>query len=181
MPTSRFSQRSTVTDSPRAGRGSAKLATAAGLGIGVALAMTACGPGAAVVDAAQDAANPDCAPAMLAMPGEISDQEQRETTSQATTAYGDPAAMIVRCGVTPPDPTTELCTRVNGVDWIIRETDEDNQWQAVSYGRDPAFEATFDTTVVPSSTALIDLSSAVSTVEQDRECLSVEETLEAGG
>ncbi|KAA9395699.1 DUF3515 family protein [Kocuria coralli] len=143
--------------------------------------LTGCGAGAAVVEPAADAANPDCASAMLAMPGEISGQQQRETTSQGTTAYGDPAAMIVRCGVTPPAPTTEMCTRVNDVDWIIRETDADDEWQAVTYGRDPAFEVTFDTTLVPSSTALIDLGSAVSTVGQDRECLSVEETLDATG
>lgn len=115
---------------------------------------------------------------MMAMPESISEQDQRQTTSQGTTAYGEPAALVVRCGVTPPQPTTEMCSRVNGVDWIIRETDEPNQWQATTYGRDPAFEVTFDTTVVPSSTALIDLVSAVSTVDQDRECLSVEETLD---
>lgn len=162
----------------RAGR--RRLRRAGGIGVVIAsgLLLTACGPGAVVVDAAEDAANPDCAPAMIAMPGEISDQDQRETTSQATTAYGDPSAMVVRCGVTPPAPTTDMCTRVNGVDWIIRETDDPDQWQATTYGRVPAFEVTFDTTVVPSSTALIDLGSAVSTVDQQRECLSVEETLD---
>ncbi|NKE09150.1 DUF3515 family protein [Kocuria subflava] len=143
------------------------------------VALTGCGAGTVAVTAAEDAANPDCAPAMLAMPDAISDQDQRQTTSQGTTAYGDPAAMVVRCGVTPPAPTTDMCSRVNGVDWIIRETDDPNQWQATTYGRNPAFEVTFDTTVVPSSTALIDLGSAVTTVDQDRECLSVDEALDA--
>nr|WP_081993915.1 DUF3515 family protein [Kocuria sp. ZOR0020] len=143
------------------------------------VALTGCGAGTVSVTAAEDAANPDCAPAMLAMPDAISDQDQRQTTSQGTTAYGDPAAMVVRCGVTPPAPTTDMCSRVNGVDWIIRETDDPNQWQATTYGRNPAFEVTFDTTVVPSSTALIDLGSAVTTVDQDRECLSVDEALDA--
>ncbi|NHU84606.1 DUF3515 family protein [Kocuria sp. JC486] len=151
------------------------------LAVCTAAALTGCGPGAVVVEPAVDAANADCASAMLAMPGEISDQAQRETTSQATTAYGDPASLIVRCGVTPPEPTTDMCSRVNGVDWIIRETDQENRWKATTYGREPAFEVTFDTTVVASSTALIDLSSAVETVDQDRECLSVDETLEDAG
>lgn len=152
---------------------------AAGGVVVMGAALTGCGAGTVSVTAAEDAANPDCAPAMLAMPDTISDQDQRQTTSQGTTAYGDPAVMVVRCGVTPPAPTTDMCSRVNGVDWIIRETDDPNQWQATTYGRNPAFEVTFDTTVMPSSTALIDLGSAVTTVDQDRECLSVDEALDA--
>ncbi|ALB02940.1 MULTISPECIES: DUF3515 family protein [Kocuria] len=144
--------------------------TAAGL-----VLLTGCGSSTAQVEAAEDAANPECAPAMLAMPEQISGQDQRQTSSQGTTAYGDPSAAVVRCGVTPPEPTTDLCTRVNGVDWLIRDLESDNRWQATTYGRDPAFEITFDTTVVPSSTALVDLGSAVSTVPQDSECLSVDE------
>lgn len=140
--------------------------------------LSACSAPAVSVDAAQEATHPDCAGAMLAMPAEISDQNQRETTSQGTTAYGDPAALVVRCGIEPPQPTTDVCSRVNGVDWIIRPTDDPNRWKAVTYGRVPAFEVTLDTTVVPSSTALVDLSSAVSTVQAQRECLSVTDSLE---
>lgn len=140
-----------------------------------AAVLSACGPGPVQVEAAQDAANPDCAPAMLAMPEELGDQQLRQTASQGTAAYGDPASAIIRCGVTPPEPTTDLCTRVDGVDWLIRELDGDNQWQATTYGRDPAFEITFDTTVMPSSTALVNIGSAVSSVPQTAQCLAVED------
>lgn len=143
------------------------------------LLLSACGSSAVQVEPAEDAANPECAPAMLAMPQEIAEQAQRQTSSQGTAAFGDPAAAVVRCGVTPPEPTTDLCTRVNGVDWLIRDLDSDNRWQATTYGRDPAFEVTFDTTVVPSSTALLDIGSAVSTVPQESQCLSVEEAPQA--
>lgn len=137
--------------------------------------LTSCASSAVSVEPAEDATNPDCAAAMLAMPAEISGHTQRETTSQATTAYGNPTSMVVRCGVTPPEPTTDVCHLVNGVDWIIRETDDPDRWRAITYGRVPAFEITLDTTAVASSTALIELGSAVSTVDQQRECLSVEE------
>ena len=69
----------------------------------------------------------------------------------------------------------ELAATFMRLDWLIRDLESDNQWQATTYGRDPAFEITFDTTVVPSSTALVDLGSAISTVPQDSECLSVDE------
>ena len=173
----RFRGRSAVRPSPRAarrrGRAAAVMAAAGGL------LLTGCGAGAVQVEPAEDAANPDCAPAMLAMPEQLGEQDQRQTSSQGTAAFGDPSAAVVRCGVTPPEPTTDLCTRVNGVDWLIRDLGAENQWQATTYGREPAFEVTFDTTVVPSSTALVDIGSAVSTVPQTAQCLSVEEAPQA--
>lgn len=160
-----------AADRPRADRGR----RAAGVLSGAALVavLTGCGPGPVQVDAAQDAADPACAPAMLAMPAALGEQPRRETTSQATTAYGDPSAAVVRCGVHPPEPTTDLCTRVDGVDWLIRDLGADHRWQATTYGREPAVEVTFDTTRVPSSTALVEIGGAVSTIPQDAQCLAV--------
>ena len=138
-----------------------------------AVVLTGCGS-TVTVDPAQDAANPDCAPVMLAMPDEVSGMEQRETSSQGTTAYGDPSAMIVRCGVEQPGPTTEPCTDVSGVDWLISQVPgQENQWRAVTYGRSPAVEVLFDGQRVPSSTALVDTGSAVQSIPQERKCESV--------
>ena len=146
-----------------------------------AVVLTGCGS-TVTVDPAPDAANPDCAPVMLAMPDEVSGMEQRETSSQGTTAYGDPSAMVVRCGVEPPGPTTDPCTDVNGVDWLISEVpDKKNQWRAVTYGRSPATEILFDGDRVPSSTALVDAGSAVQNVPQTGMCQSVKDTLEQQG
>ena len=138
-----------------------------------AVVLTGCGS-TVTVDPAPDAANPDCAPVMLAMPDEVSGMEQRETSSQGTTAYGDPSAMIVRCGVAEPGPTTEPCTDVSGVDWLISQVPgQENQWRAVTYGRSPAVEVLFDGQRVPSSTALVDTGSAVQSIPQERKCESV--------
>lgn len=138
-----------------------------------AFVLTGCGS-TVTVDPAPDAANPDCAPVMLAMPDEVSGMAQRETSSQGTTAYGDPSAMIVRCGVEEPGPTTEPCTDVSGVDWLISQVPgQENQWRAVTYGRSPAVEVLFDGERVPSSTALVDTGSAVQSIPQERACESV--------
>ncbi|CAL8898420.1 hypothetical protein KVA01_19480 [Kocuria varians] len=156
------------------------MAGTAGLLAG-ALALTGCGA-TVTVDGAPDAANPACAPVMLAMPGSVSDLDQRETSSQGTTAYGDPSAMIVRCGVDEPGPTTDPCTNVNGVDWLISEVkDQKDQWRAVTYGRSPAVEVLFDGGRVPSSTALVDTGAAVQSIPQTHKCLSVKDTLEQQG
>ncbi|WP_019482988.1 DUF3515 family protein [Arthrobacter sp. TB 23] len=152
----------------RASRLSAPLAV-------VALGLTACSP-IVGVEAAADAANPECASVMVSLPDLVAENELRETNSQATAAWGDPSQVVLRCGVAVPGPTTDACASVNGVDWIIQE--EEEVWRATTYGRDPAVEVLFDPNEMPSSTILVDLGTAVSVVEQDSECLSVDDELE---
>lgn len=160
-------------------RGRWRAAAGAVTGLGV-LVLSGCGS-AVTVQGAPHKTDPRCASAMLAMPEAVGDLQQRETTSQATTAYGDPSGVIVRCGVDEPGPTTDPCTEVNGVDWLISEVpDQDEQWRAVSYGRSPAVEVLFDTSRVSSSTALVGVASAVGQLPQNRTCQSVSDTLELG-
>ncbi|MBG6181402.1 DUF3515 family protein [Arthrobacter sp. CAN_A1] len=141
----------------------------------VILGLTACSP-IVGVEAAADAANPECASVMVSLPEVVAENELRETNSQATAAWGDPSQVVLRCGVAVPGPTTDSCASVNGVDWIIQE--EADVWRATTYGRDPAVEVLFDPNEVPSSTILVDLGAAVSLVAQDSECLSVNDELE---
>jgi hypothetical protein len=86
----------------------------------LATALSACSAPVSI-DPAPDAANPACAPEMIALPDSIGDAALRKTTSQATAAWGDPAAVVLRCGVGSPGPTTDRCVTVNGVDWVIKE------------------------------------------------------------
>lgn len=144
----------------------------------VAVAATGCTP-VADVDAAPDAANPDCAAVMVALPGEMAGYQLRDTTSQATAAWGDPSKAILRCGVPAPGPTTDPCAEVNGIDWVLREGDE--TWTATTYGREPAVEVIFNPNEVASSTVLVQLENAVSKIEQTAQCLSPADTLELEG
>ena len=54
------------------------------------------------VDPAADAANADCADVMIALPPLVAENEQRDTNSQATSAWGDPSRVVLRCGVVVP-------------------------------------------------------------------------------
>ena len=104
-----------------------------------AVALAGCAP---AVDVAprQDAANPACAPMMVALPDAIGDAALRKTNSQATAAWGDPSQVILRCGVNVPGPTTDRCVSVNGIDWVIKEGDSgldpDHLWPRTRH-RDP--------------------------------------------
>lgn len=123
------------------------------------------------VDPAVDAANARCADVMIALPPSIAENEQRDTNSQATSAWGDPSKVVLRCGVDVPGPTTDPCVTVNDVDWVLREGEP--AWTATTYGRDPAVEVLFDPDEVASSTVLVELGGAVSRVGQERACVGL--------
>jgi hypothetical protein len=137
-------------------------------------ALAGCSP---VVDvtAAQDAANPACAPMMVALPDAIGDAGLRKTNSQATAAWGDPSQVILRCGVNVPGPTTDRCVSVNGVDWVIKEGE--TAWTLTTFGRVPATEIllTKDQETVSSATVLADLSAAAAKIPATGNCVGQED------
>ncbi|WP_182111547.1 MULTISPECIES: DUF3515 family protein [unclassified Actinotalea] len=143
--------------------------------------LAACGQ-AVAVPAAPHAADPVCAAVVLAMPETLDGMPRLETTSQATTAWGDRTAPVVaRCGVEPPGPTTDPCVDADDgayqVDWVAIAGAEDADgaapWTFVTYGRDPAVEVRVPASVASSRSTsfLLDLGPAVSLVEQTRSCL----------
>ncbi len=141
------------------------------LGAGVAGAvLSGCAPAVDVAPAA-DAANPACAPMMVALPDAIGDAALRKTNSQATAAWGDPSEVILRCGVNVPGPTTDRCVSVNGVDWVIREGDA--AWTLTTFGRRPATEVllTKDQETISSATVLADLSAAAAKIPATGNCV----------
>lgn len=135
----------------------------------LAAGLTACTP-VADVESAPDAANPACAEVMVALPSVLADQQQRETDSQSSAAWGDPSKIILRCGVPVPGPTTEQCATVNSIDWILQE--DETTWTATTYGRDPAVEVIFNPEEVSSSTLLVQLENSVGRIEPTRACVS---------
>lgn len=136
------------------------------------LALAACAP---VVDVtpARDAANPACAPMMVALPDTIGDAALRKTNSQATAAWGDPSRVILRCGVNVPGPTTDRCVSVNGIDWVIKEGEP--VWTLTTFGREPATEILMDPDKISSATVLADLATAAGKIPATRNCVGQEE------
>lgn len=115
-----------------------------------------------------EAADPVCADIILGAPPEVLGFARAETSSQGTAAWGSGEDTIVmRCGVTPPGPTSDLCTTLadgNGVevDWIVREL-EDGVFLYTTYGREPAIDVTVPLSAAPDqpSGAALDLSQVI--------------------
>lgn len=150
------------------------LIAAAGAGM---LALSACSGPTVPVEAAPHAQDPACAEVMLALPETIGDHDQRATDSQATSVWGNPSRVVIRCGVEPPGPSPEHCVSADGVDWLAIEEDPPN-WRLLSYGREPAVEVLLDVDEVPSSTVMLATASAVEHIEQTRECTATDQEIE---
>lgn len=141
---------------------------------GAVLAVSGCASPVADVEPAPEATDPVCAETMVALPDVVAGLERRETDSQATAAWGEPSAVILRCGVPVPGPTTEHCVTANGVDWVTR--DDGEFWTLTSYGRSPAVEVLFDDTQAGSSSVMVDLASAVSRIPATGGCTTTAPT-----
>lgn len=137
--------------------------------VAAAIALTGCAPTVAM-NPAPDAVNPECAEMIVRLPQQVADLDIRETNAQATGAWGQPAAILLRCGVAPIGPTTLPCVNINGIDWIEDNSDAPMlRYQA--YGRIPATEVVIDASKVSGGTALIDLVPVISLVPQTNECV----------
>ena len=152
------------------------------------------------VDPPAHATDPACAALVLATPDSLGDGlARRRTTAQATTAWGDPA-IVLRCGVEPPGPTTERCVTVQSaqgpsIDWLVVQdgatggatagptptgqptagsTPGTSDWTFTTYGRVPAVEVHVPAAVAAarSTTFLDGLATAIAAhTQQQRSCL----------
>ena len=150
--------------------------------IALALAGTAVLAGCAgpvALEPAADATDPACADVIVRLPDSVADADRRETDAQATGAWGDPASVLLRCGVEPYGPTTLPCYNVNGVDWI-RDDADDPTFVFTTYGRTPAVEVIVDADNASGTSALVDLTTAVSAIPQTDVCLNADDVLDSG-
>lgn len=116
-----------------AGRGTIVLLVLLGL-LGV-LGLTGCG---AVEVAVPPLATSAPCPSM-GWPQQVAGHDRVDVTpdSPASAAWGDPA-IIARCGVPAPPPTTLECLGVDDVDWVVEQLSDGQRF--TTYGRDPALQ-----------------------------------------
>ena len=134
--------------------------------------------GHGVDEPAKSANDPLCADVSVRLPDTVAGLQRRWTDAQATGAWGDPAAVLLTCGVTPPGPTTLRCQSVGGVDWIIDET-RAPKYLFTTYGRTPAVEVYLDYDVVSGGEALQALSPILEQLPKDAECVAPEDATPA--
>jgi len=122
------------------------------LGLLAVALLTACSP-VVRLEAAPEANNPNCANMIVRLPDSIEGFDRRNVNSQSTAAWGDPVVIIARCGLPRPAPSTLPCVTVDGVDWLVDESDRPT-FRLLSYGLEPATEVIVDSSAVSGTAAL---------------------------
>jgi len=145
----------------------ARIALAA-LTVTSALTLAGCA-GIVPMQPAADSNNPACAAVTVRLPATVADQKKRETNAQATGAWGEPASILLHCGVNSPGPSTLPCVEVNGVDWLEDDTDKP-LYRYTTFGRTPAVEVVLDSNKVSGTTTLVDLAGAVESIPSTKKC-----------
>lgn len=135
--------------------------------------------GSVPMEAADDANDPECASVIVRLPESVDGLEKRETNAQATGAWGNPASILLRCGIEPSGPTALPCLNINGIDWI-RDDSQAPLYRFEAYGREPGVEVIVDADAMVSGTnALVDLGDAVSVLPQTRQCVSLSDSFDS--
>ncbi|WBU39219.1 DUF3515 family protein [Homoserinibacter sp. YIM 151385] len=152
------------------------LAIVALLGAGIALS----GCSAIVpLEPAAGSNDPLCAAVTVRLKDttDIQGLERRETNAQATTAWGDPVSVVVRCGVEAPEVSELPCIEIDGIFWLRDDRDAPNLVFR-SFGREPAVDVAVDNDVVSSGIVLGSLSNAIGQTEGNgRRCTSLDDTV----
>jgi hypothetical protein len=148
-------------------------------GVGVLLSasllvLAGCSPTVSL-QPAERANTPECANMTVRLPERLDGLDKRTVNAQATAAYGSPVAVIVRCGLPLPAPSTLPCVTVGGIDWLRDDADEPT-FRFLTYGLDPATEVIIDSTVASGLEVLSGLASAVGS-----QSAPVQECLDLGG
>ena len=138
--------------------------------IALTLSLSACSPTVSLEPAA-DANNPGCAEVIVRLPDAVDGQERRTTNAQSTAAWGNPATVILRCGIEPVEISTLPCVTANGVDWIVDDSAKPS-FRFISFGRTPALEVIVDSEKAVGVNALDSLAEAVKSIEPTKECVS---------
>ncbi len=146
-----------------------RLAALSAAAIALTLSLSACSPTVSL-DPATDANNPGCAEVIVRLPDAVDGQERRSTNAQSTAAWGNPATVILRCGIEPVEISTLPCVTANGVDWIIDESAKPS-FRFISFGRDPAVEVIVDSENAVGVNVLDSLSPAVQSIEPAKICV----------
>ncbi|GGO59568.1 hypothetical protein GCM10010910_02840 [Microbacterium nanhaiense] len=138
-----------------------------------AAALTACTP-TVHMEPAAEANDPLCAEVSVRLPERIGDLDRVWTDAQATAAWGDPSAVLFRCGLESPAASTLQCVSFGGVDWLVDDEDYPSL-RMTTFGRTPAAQAYVDTSKISGDQALEALKLAVGTLPVTGQCTTVTE------
>ena len=154
------------------------LLAATGVIVTLGATLTACSNMRVVpMEPAVNANDIACADVIVRLPDDLDGLERRSTNAQSTGAWGDPASILLYCGIEPSGPTTDECININGIDWI-RDDSNDPLFRFEAYGREPGLEVIIDASKTSSANAIPELEPVVTQLPQVRQCTNIADEIE---
>ena len=135
------------------------------------LVLSGCAP-VVPLEPAEQANNPECAEIVVRLPDELAGLAERRVNAQSTAAWGEPAAVILRCGLEPVEVSALPCVTATDIDWLVDES-EAPSYRFISYARSPATEVIIDSTVVAGVTVLDELAASIGVLDATKRCTEV--------
>ena len=124
------------------------------------------------LEPAEQANNPECAEIIVRLPDELAGLAERRVNAQSTAAWGEPAAVILRCGLEPVEVSALPCVTATDIDWLVDES-EAPSYRFISYARSPATEVIIDSTTVAGVTVLDELAASIGVLDATKRCTEV--------
>ena len=123
------------------------------------------------LEPAEDSNNPGCAEVMVRLPSQLGGLQERYTNAQATAAWGEPTAVLLRCGLEPVEVSTLPCVTAAGIDWLVDDSLAPS-YRFISYARFPAVEVVVDSDNASGITSLEGIAGAVAQLPVTKACLA---------
>jgi hypothetical protein len=139
-----------------------------GLSAAFAIGASGCAP-TLNLEPGSDANNPGCAEVIVRLPDQLGELPLRNTNAQATGAWGEPASVILRCGIEPVSVSALPCVTVGDVDWLVDDSAAPS-FRFVTFGRTPATEVIIDSGKASGITSLEELADAVNRTAPEKVC-----------
>lgn len=112
------------------------------------------------LEPAEDSNAVACANIAVRLPDTADKLMRRNTDAQSTAVWGEPSAVIFRCGL-PEVTVSELrCVTEEGVDWLVDDSKAPS-YRFITFGRNPASEVIIDSQKAVGVNVLDDLAPAI--------------------
>ena len=137
------------------------------------LVLSSCAP-VIPLEPAEFANDPECAEIIVRLPDELALLPERRVNAQSTAAWGEPAAVILRCGLEPVEISPLPCVTASDVDWLVDDTNAPS-FRFITFARSPATEVIIDSTAVAGVTVLDGLAASVGVLDATARCSAISE------
>ena len=135
------------------------------------LVLTGCAP-VVPLEPAEQANDAECAEIIVRLPDELAGLPERRVNAQSTAAWGEPAAVILRCGLEPVEVSPLVCVTASDIDWLVDDSQAPS-YRFITYARSPATEVIVDSNVVAGVTVLDELAASIGVLEASKRCTEV--------